>query len=192
MSPIQRILWMITHLPHFLKSLQSSLLITPSLLSPITLTVGEEQLLQFSLSLGWAVGWQHPARGCWVTGSMEWDGRRAQGASSTLVQHQSKAWQPRRGICRKIWAAEDKNGHFCRLHLPCPAKPPATRTHRPACGSTLRSQSQPGFLLGCFRVLCVHRRGPRGAPGSAAIERRMPRCGSVPERCCNTWAPGFI
>lgn len=34
MSPIQRILWMITHLPHFLKSLQSSLLITPSLVSP--------------------------------------------------------------------------------------------------------------------------------------------------------------
>lgn len=33
MSPIQRILWMITRLPHFLKSLQSSLLITPSLSS---------------------------------------------------------------------------------------------------------------------------------------------------------------
>lgn len=42
MSPIQRILWMITHLPHFLRSLQSSLFITPSfglsLLSLITLT----------------------------------------------------------------------------------------------------------------------------------------------------------
>lgn len=34
MSPIQRILWVIMHLPHFLKSLQSSLLITPSLGSP--------------------------------------------------------------------------------------------------------------------------------------------------------------
>lgn len=34
MSPIQRILWMITHLPHFLKSLQRSLLITSSLGCP--------------------------------------------------------------------------------------------------------------------------------------------------------------
>lgn len=34
MSPIQRILWMITHLPRFLTSLQSSSLIAPSLGSP--------------------------------------------------------------------------------------------------------------------------------------------------------------
>lgn len=34
MSPIQRILWMITHLPHFRKNFQSSLLITPSFGSP--------------------------------------------------------------------------------------------------------------------------------------------------------------
>lgn len=34
MSPIQRILWMITRLPHFLKSLQSCWLVTPSLGSP--------------------------------------------------------------------------------------------------------------------------------------------------------------
>lgn len=81
-----------------------------SLLSPITLTLGEEQFLQFSISPGWAAGSQHPARGCWVPGSREQDGQRAQGASPTLVQPQSKAWQPRRGICRKTGQPKTKMG----------------------------------------------------------------------------------
>lgn len=140
-----------------------------SLLSPITLTLGEEQLLQFSISPGWAAGSQHPARGCWVTGSREQDGRRAQGASPTLVQPQSKAWQPRRRICRKTGQPRTKMG----ISAGCTSRAqPSSRPRGPwQRGSTLRSQSRLRLLLGCFRVLCAHRRGPRGAPGSAAIER---------------------
>lgn len=50
-------------------------------------------------------------------------------------------------------------------------------------GSTLRSQ----VVAGLFGVICAHKWGSGRAPGSAAVEQRMPGCGAVPERCWNMW-----
>lgn len=147
-------------------------------LSPVPLTPGEEHIPQFSIPRGGQRG-----GGTVPRGSVERDGRRARGASSTLAQHQSEAWQPWRAICRKTGRPRPKIG----ILAGCTSRAqlsPRSQTHRPGTwlypSLAVPDWVTPGRFWG---ALCT--------PTGSQAPRRMPRCGAVPKRCRNTWAPGF-